>query len=140
MSWQVYALLSAAAAAATALLGKVGVEGVPSLLATAVRSIVVTVVAWACVVAWGQQSAVPTLTRRTVLFLGLSGVATAVSWLAYMRALQMAPASLVAPLDKLSLPLTVLLAALLLGEPLTPHLVIGVGLMTIGAALASAQT
>src|SRR5215212_3583336 len=100
MSWLTYALMSAAAAALTAILAKVGVEGVPSTLATAIRTVVVMVFAWAMVFGLGQQHALPTLSRRSLVFLGLSGLATGVSWLAYFRALQMAPAAWVAPIDK----------------------------------------
>jgi len=138
MSWLGYALISAVAAAATAILAKLGVEGVPSTLATAIRTIVVTLVAWGLVLGLGQQQAIPTLSRRSLVFLALSGVATGVSWLAYFRALQMAPASWVAPIDKLSLPFTILLAALWLREPMTWQVAAGVSLMVIGALLTRA--
>ena len=118
MSWLTYAVISASAAALTAILAKIGIEGVPSTLATALRTIVVALFAWSMVFALNQQSAIPALSRRSLVFLTLSGLATGVSWLAYFRALQMAPASWVAPIDKLSLPLTVLLAALWLREPI----------------------
>ena len=97
MSWLAYALISAVAAAATAILAKLGVEGVPSTLATAIRTVVVAVFAWAMVFALSEQRAIGGVSRRTLTFLVLSGVATGVSWLAYFRALQMAPASWVAP-------------------------------------------
>ena len=135
MSWLAYALVAAAAAAATAILSKLGVEGVPSTLATAVRTVVVGVVAWALVLGLGEQRSVAELSRRTLVFLTLSGVATAVSWLAYFRALQMAPASWVAPIDKLSLPFTIMLAAIFLREPFTWQLGVGVTLMVIGAVV-----
>jgi transporter family protein len=138
MSWLAFALISAVAAAATAILAKLGVEGVPSTLATAVRTIVVTLVAWGMVFGLGQQHSVATLSRRSLVFLALSGVATGVSWLAYFRALQMAPASWVAPIDKLSLPFTILLAALWLREPMTWQMAAGVSLMVIGALLTRA--
>jgi transporter family protein len=138
MSWLQYALISAVAAAATAILAKLGVEGVPSTLATAIRTVVVTLVAWGMVFGLGQQHSVPTLSRRSLVFLALSGVATGVSWLAYFRALQMAPASWVAPIDKLSLPFTILLAALWLREPMTWQVAAGVSLMVIGALLTRA--
>ena len=93
MSWLAYALISAVAAAATAILAKLGVEGVPSTLATAIRTVVVLVLPWAIVFGLGEHRAVPALSRRTLVFLTLSGVATAISWPAYFRALQMAPAS-----------------------------------------------
>jgi len=138
MSWVVYAFVSAAAAALTAILAKLGVEGVPSTLATAIRTVVVMVFAWAMVFALAQHHALSSLSRRSLVFLALSGLATGVSWLAYFRALQMAPASLVAPIDKLSLPLTVVLAALLLGESISWRVAAGVSLMTVGALLTRA--
>jgi transporter family protein len=135
MGWVFYAFVSAGAAALTAILAKVGVEGVPSNLATAVRTVVIAIFAWAIAIAGGQHRALADLPRRSLWFLVLSVVATGVSWLAYFRALQLAPASRVAPIDKLSLPLTVVLAALLLGETVGWRLGIGVALMTAGALL-----
>ena len=135
MHWLFYAALSAVAAAATAVLAKLGVENVPSSLATAVRTVVVVVLAWAIVLALGEHRALTTISRRSLLFLALSGIGTAVSWLAYFRALQLGPASHVAPIDKLSLPLTIVLAVAILGEPLSWRLAIGVALMTAGALL-----
>ena len=96
MSWLTYALLSAVGAALTAILAKVGVEGVPSTLATAIRTGVVMVVAWSLVFSLGQHQSVGSIPRRSLIFLVLSGVATGVSWLAYFRALQLAPAAWVA--------------------------------------------
>ena len=135
MSWVAYALISAAAAALTAILAKLGVEGVPSTLATAIRTVVVTVFAWAMAVGLQQHHALTSVSRRSWIFLVLSGLATGISWLAYFRALQMAPASLVAPIDKLSLPLTIVLAALLLGESISWRVAAGVSLMVVGALL-----
>ena len=137
MAWYSYALLSAVAAAATAILAKLGVEGVPSNLAPAIRTVVVLVLAWAVVLSAGDHRVLPGVSRRTLLFLTLSGVATAISWLAYFRALQAAPASLVAPIDKLSLPFTILLASLVLRETVTLSQVAGVALMVGGALLAT---
>ncbi len=138
MTWLGYALVSAVAAAVTAILAKLGVEGVPPTLATAVRTVVVVVFAWAMVIGLGEQRALPHVSRRALTFLLLSGLATGVSWLAYFRALQMAPASWVAPIDKLSLPFTIVLAALLLREPLTWQIATGVALMAVGALLTRA--
>lgn len=132
-TWLLYALVSALAAGATAILAKVGVQGVPSNLATAVRTAVVLVFAWGIVLARGEAVGLRDLKGRTLVFLLLSGIATGLSWLAYFKALQLAPASRVAPIDKLSLPLTVLLAWLALGEPISMRLGIGIGLMVIGA-------
>lgn len=133
MSWLVYAFVSAGAAAVTAILAKIGVQGVPSTLATALRTAVVLVFAWLMVWHAGELRALPSLSRRSLLFLGLSGIATGISWLAYFRALQLGAASRVAPIDKLSLPLTVVLAAIVLSEKVTWTVAAGVALMTIGA-------
>jgi transporter family protein len=135
MSWLTYALLSAAFAALTAILAKIGVAGVPSSLATAIRTAVILPFTWIVVALAGEHRALGAVSRRTVLFLVLSGLATGLSWLAYFRALQLGPASRVAPVDKLSLPLTLLLAAVVLGEPMSWRLVAGVALMAAGAIL-----
>lgn len=135
MSWVVYALASAVAAAATAILAKVGVEGVPSTLATAFRTTIVLVIAWTLVLIFGERQALMSMPRRSWIFLSLSGVATGLSWLAYFRALQLGPASRVAPIDKLSLPLTIVLAAIVLGETISWKVGLGVALMTAGALL-----
>ena len=118
MTWIGWALLSAVFAAATALLAKVGVEHVDSNLAMALRTSVVVVFAWGIALALGKHGEIRSLDRRTVLFLALSGLATGLSWLCYFRALQLGPASRVAPLDKLSVPLVMVFAWLLLGEKL----------------------
>jgi bacterial/archaeal transporter family protein len=135
MSWLFYALISAVAAAATAILAKVGVGGIPSNLATAVRTTFILPLVWALVIARAETPALKTASAQSLIFLALSALATGVSWLAYFRALQLAPASHVAPIDKLSLPLTIALAALVLGEPLTLKLGCGVALMVVGALL-----
>lgn len=132
-SWIGWALLSAAFAAATALLAKVGVERVDSNLATAVRTTVVLVFAWGIALGLGKHGEIRNLDRRTLLFLALSGIATGLSWICYFRALQLGPASRVAPLDKLSVPLVMVIAWLLLGERLTGAAVIGGLLITAGA-------
>jgi transporter family protein len=133
MSWIGWAILSAIFAAATALLAKIGVAHVDSNLATALRTSVVVVFAWGIALALGKHSEMRTLDRRTCLFLALSGLATGLSWLCYFRALQLGPASRVAPLDKLSVPLVMLLAWLFLGEKLTAWTVTGGLLITAGA-------
>jgi transporter family protein len=138
MSWIGWALLSAAFAAATALLAKVGVAHVDSNLATAIRTTVVLIFAWGIALALGKSAAADelrALDRRTVLFLTLSGLATGLSWLCYFRALQLGPASRVAPLDKLSVPLVMVFAWLLLGEKLTPPVIAGGLLITAGAVV-----
>ena len=134
-SWLAYAFLSAAAAGATAILAKLGVEGVPSNLATAIRTAVVLVFAWAIALATGEGRALPGLSARTLAFLTASGVATGISWLAYFRALQLGLASRVAPIDKLSLPIAVALAALFLHEPVGWRVGLGVALMVAGSLL-----
>ncbi|MGD0097202.1 MAG: EamA family transporter [Terracidiphilus sp.] len=138
MNWIGWALLSATFAAATALLAKVGVAHVDSNLATALRTSVVVVFAWAIVFALakpgvGGWTEIRALDRRTCIFLALSGLATGLSWLCYFRALQLGPASRVAPLDKLSVPLVIVFAWLLLGEKLTPPAIVGGLLITAGA-------
>lgn len=135
MGWVTFAFVSAAAAALTAILAKIGVEGVPSNLATAIRTIVITAFAWGIVAATGERHALAGISRRSLTFLLLSGLATGISWLAYFRALQLAPASRVTPIDKLSLPLTIVLAAGFLGESIGWRLGLGVALMTVGAIL-----
>ena len=135
MAWLIYAFISAFSAALTAILAKIGVEGVPSTLATAIRTIVIAVFAWAIVAGFGEHHTIPSISRRSLVFLILSGLATGISWLAYFRALQLGLASRVAPIDKLSLPLTIVLALLWLGEPIGFRVAVGVGLMSVGALL-----
>ncbi len=140
MSWITWAILSAVFAAATALLAKVGVAHVDSNLAMALRTSVVVIFAWAIVLALGSPSVgglaeIRSLDRRTILFLTLSGLATGLSWLCYFRALQLGPASRVAPIDKLSVPLVIVFAWLLLGEKLNPPALIGGLLITAGAVV-----
>jgi bacterial/archaeal transporter family protein len=135
MNWLFYALLAAVAAAATAILAKIGVGGIPSNLATAVRTSFILPIVWALVVARGETHALKGASLQTLIFLALSAAATGISWLAYFKALQLAPASHVAPIDKLSLPLTITLAALVLGEPISLKLACGVALMVVGALL-----
>ncbi len=135
MTWILWALLSAVFAAATALLAKIGVAHVDSNLATAVRTSVVVVFAWGIAVATGKHTGLRQLDSRTLLFLALSGLATGLSWLCYFRALQLGPASRVAPLDKLSVPLVMLFAWLLLGEKLNAPALVGGLLITAGAVV-----
>jgi len=135
MQWLLYAFLSAGASAVTAILAKLRVEGVPSTLATAIRTAIVVVFAWMMVFALNEHRAIPAISKRSMVFLGLSGIATGAAWFAYFRALQLGPASRVAPIDKLSLPLTILLASVWLREPLSWRVVAGVVVMTLGALL-----
>ena len=133
MGWLGWALLSAAFAAATALLAKVGVKDIDSNLATAIRTTVVLVFAWAVAIGTGKHSGMSLIDRRSWIFLVLSGLATGCSWLCYFRALQLGPASSVAPVDKLSVVLVIVFAWLLLGETLSPMKIVGGGLITAGA-------
>jgi transporter family protein len=136
-SWIAWALLSALFAAATAVLAKVGVEHVDSTLATALRTTVVVFFTWGLVLALGRHGEIRALFSpvdlRTLVYLGLSGIATGLSWLCYFRALQLGPASRVAPLDKLSVPLVMILAWLLLGEKMNASAILGGVLITAGA-------
>lgn len=135
LPWWGYALASALFAAATAILAKIGVKGVPSNLATALRTVIVLVFAWGIVFARGEHRDLTGIGRRSLVFLVLSGFATGASWLAYFRALQLGPASRVAPIDKTSLALTITLAWLFLGEPMTWRVATGTLLIVAGALL-----
>ncbi len=135
MSWLTWALLSAVFAAATALLAKVGIAGIDSNLATAIRTTVILVFTWAIAIGLEKQGGLADISRRSWLFLILSGIATGLSWLCYFRALQLGPASSVAPIDKLSVVLVILCAWLFLGEHLTPLKIAGGSLITLGAIL-----
>ncbi len=133
MTWILWALLSAVFAAGTALLAKVGVEHIDSNLATAIRTSVVLVFTWTIVLSLSLHRGLPAITRRSWIFLVLSGLCTGLSWLCYFRALQLGPVSGVAPIDKLSVALVILFAWLFLGEALTPMKVLGGSLLTAGA-------
>jgi transporter family protein len=135
MTWQLYALLAAIAGGATAVLTKVGAAGVPPNTGVAIRTAVVFIFALSLVFMSGEGRAWPRLSTRAAVFLGLSAIATGVSWLAYFRALQLGPVSGVAPIDKLSLVFAIVLAAAWLGEPLSGRTIIGVTLMVAGALL-----
>jgi len=133
MTWFTWSLLSAVFAAVTAILAKIGVSGIDANQATAVRTSVVVVFAWLLVFITRQQSPFQVFPGRTWLFLFLSGIATGLSWLCYFHALQVGPASRVAPIDKLSVPIVILLAALFLGERLTWSTAAGGMLILAGA-------
>lgn len=117
--WKFYAVLSAFFAALTAIFAKMGVKGVDSNLATAIRTTVILFIAWGVVLLWGREESIRELSRRAILFLVLSGVTTGLSWLFYFKALQSGPVSKVAPVDKLSVAMAMLLAFFLLRE--TPY-------------------
>jgi bacterial/archaeal transporter family protein len=131
-AWWIYALLSAFFAALTTLFAKSGLKGIDSDLATAVRTGFVLILAWAIVFARGQAAGVTSLSRRTLVFLALSALGTGLSWLCYFRALQAGEAGPVSALDKSSLAMTVILAALFLGERLTFRTGLGTGLILAG--------
>jgi transporter family protein len=130
--WAVYALFSALFAAMTSILGKIGVENVNSNLATAIRTVVVLLLAWVIVFATRAQSAITEISRRSLVFLVLSGIATGLSWLCYYRALQTGPASRVIPIDKSSVVFGMILAFIVLREALTVKAIIGGSLIAIG--------
>ena len=133
--WMVYALLSAVFAAVTSILAKVGIEGVNSNLATAVRTVVVVAMAWAMVFITNAQSGLSDISRKSWIFLILSGLATGASWLCYYRALQMGEASKVVPIDKLSVVITLVLAFVFLHERFTAKSLIGCALIGAGTLL-----
>ncbi|HJI77846.1 MAG TPA: EamA family transporter [Clostridiales bacterium] len=133
--WFVFALLSAVFAALTSILAKVGIEGVNSNLATAIRTVVVLVMAWGVVFVTNTQGGLTDIRRKSWLFLILSGLATGASWLCYYRALQIGEASKVVPIDKLSVVITLVLAFVFLHERFTPKSLIGCLLIGAGTLL-----
>jgi transporter family protein len=133
MTWFIWALLSAFFAGLTAILAKVGVENVNSNLATAIRTTIILVVTWGIALATVPAGHFVMPSRRTLLFLALSGLATGLSWLCYFRALQLGEASRVAPVDKLSVVFVIVLAALFLRERVTWQMGIGGALIVAGS-------
>ncbi|MGI5100652.1 EamA family transporter [Treponema vincentii] len=132
MMWAVFALLSAVFAALTSILAKVGIEGVNSNLATALRTVVVLAMAWGMVFLTDAQHGIVNISRKSWVFLILSGLATGASWLCYYKALQLGEASKVVPIDKLSVVITLILAMIFLHENITTKSVIGSLLITAG--------
>lgn len=133
MSWKLFALGSAFFAGLTAIFGKLGVEGINSNLATFIRTVVILAMTFAIVSFQGEwRFPQRTMEMRPIVFLVLSAIATGLSWLFYYRALQMAPASMVAPVDKLSVVFAIVLSVLFLGEAVTPKLIIGGTLVVAG--------
>ena len=130
--WLIFALLSAGFAALTSILAKIGIEGVNSNLATAIRTVVVVVMAWVMVFITSAQSGIFEISRKSWIFLILSGLATGASWLCYYKALQIGEASKVVPIDKLSVVITLVLAFLFLHEEFTIKSLIGCVLIGIG--------
>ena len=133
--WFVFALLSAIFAALTSILAKVGIDGVNSNLATAIRTVVVVAMAWGMVFLTNAQSGITEISRKSWVFLILSGLATGASWLCYYKALQVGDASKVVPVDKLSVVITLVLAFVFLHEEFTLKSLIGCILITIGTLI-----
>lgn len=133
--WAAFAVGSAVFAALTSILAKIGIEGVNSTLATAVRTLVVVGMAWLMVLVTGTQGEISQISQKSWIFLILSGLATGASWLCYYRALQMGEASKVVPIDKLSVVITLILAAVLLHEQFTLKSAIGAILVTAGTLI-----
>lgn len=133
--WFIFALLSAIFAAATSILAKLGIEGVNSNLATAIRTVVVVVMSWGMVFLTNAQGGISDISKRSWIFLILSGLATGISWLCYYKALQIGNVSRVVPIDKLSVVITLVLAFFLLHEQFTPKSLIGCILIGAGTLL-----
>ena len=133
--WMLFAILSAVFAALTSILAKVGIDGVNSNLATAIRTVVVVIMAWGMVFLTNAQSGLDEISRKSWLFLILSGLATGASWLFYYRALQIGEASKVVPIDKLSVVITLVLAFVFLHEQVTPQSLLGCVLIGAGTLL-----
>ena len=130
--WFIFALLSAVFAALTSILAKVGIDGVNSTLATAIRTVVVVVMSWGMVFITNAQVGISDISRKSWLFLILSGIATGASWLCYYRALQIGEVSKVVPIDKLSVVLTLVMSFVFLGDKFTPKSLIGCLLLCAG--------
>jgi transporter family protein len=130
--WWIYALLSALFAALTAIFAKIGIKGVDTDLATAIRTVVILLIAWAIVLYKGAGSGMAGLTKLNWTFLVLSGCATGLSWIFYFRALQLGKVSQVAPVDKLSVAIAIILSVIFLGEPLTLKSSVGAVLIIAG--------
>ncbi len=133
--WLLFSILSAVFAALTTILAKIGIEGVNSNLATAIRTIVVVFMSWGMVFLTNTQNGIAQIGRKSWIFLILSGLATGASWLCYYRALQMGQASKVVPIDKLSVVITVILAFVILHEEFTIKSLVGCGLIGVGTLM-----
>lgn len=133
--WLIYAVLSAVFASLTAILGKIGIEGIDSNLGTAIRTTVVLVMAWGMVFITGKQQEVKKIQKKELGFIGLSGLATGASWICYYRALQAGPASVVVPIDKLSILVTIIFSWVVFHEKLTKKSIFGVVCITVGTIL-----
>lgn len=133
--WWVYALCSALFASLTAIFAKIGIAGVNSNLATAIRTVIILIVAWGLVLARGEAKGIQTISKQSLIFLVISGITTGLSWIFYFKALQVGKVSQVAPVDKLSVALTIILAAVFLGEALTIKTAIAATLIIIGTII-----
>lgn len=130
--WWTYAILSALFASLTAIFAKLGVANINSNLATAIRTVVVLIMIWSIVLAKGEAKDIGSLSKQNIIFLIISGIATGLSWLFYFKALQLGNVSQVAPVDKLSVALTIVLAVVFLGEALTLKTAVGAALIIAG--------
>lgn len=137
--WWLYAILSALFASLTAIFAKIGVTNVNSNLATGIRTVVILLIAWGIIVSKGETKGISTLSKHNLFFLVISGITTGLSWLFYFKALQLGEVSQVAPIDKLSLALTLVFAAIFLGETLTLKTAIGAGLILAGTIVLLAK-
>jgi len=130
--WWIFALLSAVFAALTAIFAKVGIKGVDTDLATAIRTVVILILAWGIAFFRGGTSTMQSLTKQNIIFLCLSGIATGLSWIFYFKALQLGKVSQVAPVDKLSVAIAIILSVIFLGEKISTQGMIGAGLIITG--------
>lgn len=133
--WWIYAILSALFASLTAIFAKVGVANINSNLATGIRTVVILIMIWTIILTRGESKGISALSKQNIIFLVVSGVATGLSWLFYFKALQLGNVSQVAPIDKLSVALTIILAMIFLGETLTLKTAIGAGLIIAGTVV-----
>jgi len=132
--WWIFALLAALFAALTAIFAKIGIKGVDTDLATAIRTVVILILAWGIAFFRGGTNTMNTLTKQNITFLVLSGIATGLSWIFYFKALQLGKVSQVAPVDKMSVAFAIIFAVIFLGEPLTWRTAVG-ALLIIGGSL-----
>ncbi|WP_310430125.1 EamA family transporter [Chamaesiphon sp. VAR_48_metabat_135_sub] len=130
--WWIYALLSAFFAALTTIFAKIGIENIDANLATALRTVVIVLMAWGIVLAQGNLSQLATVSSRTLIFLVISGIATGCSWIFYFQALQLGKAAQVAPIDKSSVVMVILFSTIFLHEPLTLKVILGGCLIVLG--------
>ena len=130
--WWIYALLSALFAALTAIFAKIGIKNINSDLATAIRTLVILIIAWVIVIAKGEYKGLSTISKHTLTFLIFSGISTGISWIFYFKALQLGAVSKVAPIDKLSVALAIVLSVLFLNEALSWQMMLGGGLIIAG--------